>query len=182
MGNGVSETISAITRAQSKNRKPENQNVESVSYDRLDHPGIVELIKRPSQSFELRLIDKKEFKTAVNNETYDYKVGNLICKADEQVIYVKEDTRSACALEATLRDLHTIVTKYNIPEIVIIKRKMCAHNILNELIKHPNEVRKLNLKLSIPYKVIENNSPNIVIRIDNKDVTVHKNRVKPYHF
>ncbi|RYA67763.1 hypothetical protein DD592_27300, partial [Enterobacter cloacae complex sp. 2DZ2F20B] len=118
----------------------------------------MELIKRPSQSFELRLIDKKEFKTAVNNETYDYKVGNLICKADEQVIYVKEDTRSACALEATLRDLHTIVTKYNIPEIVIIKRKMCAHNILNELIKHPNEVRKLNLKLSIinDVQIVEN--------------------------
>jgi hypothetical protein len=148
LNNKVSESIYAITRAQSKKDTTESENVKSDSRNGIDHPGLVELIKRPSQSFELRQVSKTESDTIIKNNAYDYKIGNLICDVNGQVIYVKRDPRSTSALGATLRDLKHICMKYNIPEIVIIKNKRCA-SILNEIMNCPNEIKNLNLKVNV---------------------------------
>lgn len=146
MGSSTINTLYAITRAQ--NKKMQADGLNSVLCDRLDHPGVVELLKPSKNSFELRSTTKSEFDKLINNRNHIYKIGNFICIRDIQTIYMKQDTRSTSALRASLRDLKDICIKSSIPELFIVKNKEGA-SLLKELLKVLNEFKKNNIKLTI---------------------------------
>lgn len=45
-----------------------------------------------------------------------------------------------------------------------------------------NVTCKMDALFKGPYRVVKDEHPNLVIQIDHKEVTVHKNRVKQYHY
>lgn len=156
MSHRVFCTMNVLTRAQSKAESKTCENSESVSSERTDHPGVVELIKQPENFFELRPIYKTEFdkilasKTKMSNTCSIYKSHNLIVDNESDVIYMKWDIRSASALSETLRVLKDIVMKYKIPELVVIKNKRDASSsFLREIMTRVNEVRFRDLKISV---------------------------------
>lgn len=114
----------------------------------------MELLKRPKYSFEIRIISDKDFNKIIKSNHYDYQLGRLICVKNSQIIYIKQDSRSALALDALLRDLKSICVKYNIPELVIIKNKKCAH-LINEMLKGTHNIKNASIKISI-IKDVEN--------------------------
>lgn len=52
--------------------------VEGKSPSRIDHPGVVEILKRPINSIGLSIIFKSEFNTIANKYRKSYKQGYLI--------------------------------------------------------------------------------------------------------
>ncbi len=152
MRDNVDETIYVQTRAQTKNLNKNNsddkQAGKDIPHKRLDHPGVVEILKPAENSVELSVIADKKYCEIINGNNYDYKIGNFACVRAENKIYMKQDTRSAFALTASLRDLKNICIKYKIPEIYILKNKACMQ-IINEVSKVPNEIKNAGIKISI---------------------------------
>lgn len=147
MNNGVCDTIYAITRAQSKKFEHNAEHTCKSDFDkRLDHPGVVELLKRPKNSFQLCPLKKVDFHKLSNNNKYDFKLGNLIYVRDSRIIYLLQDPRSALDLGKTLRDLNILYEKFEIPEIIIVKNENSAL-LLKELVKYSSQIT--NMKISI---------------------------------
>lgn len=165
LGTGVDASIFAITRAAAKKIEKENGSLNSASHKRTDHPGVVELIKRPEDSCELCVINKSTFDNSVQDKKYDCKIGNFIYTLNENVIYMKQDTRSTLALRASLRDLQSICKKYGIRELVIIKNNRCAP-LLSEILKNKDYIKETGIKVSVlkdVQKIINNESKQIIL-------------------
>lgn len=64
MANKVEQTLFAITRQQSKNLNhiEDKEDFNNFENDRIDHPGVVELLRRPKNSYELSSLTKKKFR------------------------------------------------------------------------------------------------------------------------
>lgn len=149
MNNGVCSSIYAITRAQYKNIENNAQQTLETDFDkRPDHPGVVELLKRPKDSFQLCPLTTSDFRKLKNFHGYDCKLGNLICVKDARKIYLLRDPRSTLNLGKTLRDLNILCEKYEIPEIIIIKNKDSAL-LLKELVKFSTQIKNSHTKISI---------------------------------
>lgn len=155
MNSKVIDTMFVTTRAQAKHKINKKCGVddgaETIPIDeRLDHPGVVELLKQPAQSVELRPINENKFNRAIQDCHNDkcYKLSNLLYDLNEQVIYLKQNSRSASAFGASLRDLKYACMKYKIPELCIIKKSNCA-DLLNKLVKFKDELLKANIKICV---------------------------------
>lgn len=55
----LDENIYVTTRSM-QSQRDEKGNFDTTLNDRLDHPGLVEVLKRPRESFELRLTSESE--------------------------------------------------------------------------------------------------------------------------
>lgn len=149
--NSVDNAVYAITRAQSKNlTHDEIVDIETNQEKRTDHPGLVELLKCPQDSFELKLITEREFQEILVHEVNDYTNAHLICNLRLQTIYLKQEPRSAYfSLRETLRDLKYLCKEYKIPELVIIKNERGASLLLNQLVRNLNEMKNAGIKISV---------------------------------
>lgn len=151
LGNSVNDTLYAITRAQAinlKNNEGKEVTLDQVPNERIDHPGVVELIKVPQKSFKLCPISVNDFNALKQLNNYEYVKDNYLCCKNKQTIYMKQDTRSTLALRASLRALKSICVKYNIPELFIIKNDECAQ-FINNLLKSRDLIKNAELKISI---------------------------------
>lgn len=150
MTNVIDSTVYAITRAQTKNLiQNEIADVETTQKKRLDHPGLVEVLKRPQDSFELQLVTEREFQKILVHEANDYVNEHLICNLSLQTIYLKQNPRSMSSLRETLRDLKNVSEEYKIPELIIIKNEKGASTLLNEILRNINEFRNAGIKISV---------------------------------
>lgn len=149
LNDNVSSKVFAVTRAQQlkiHNRSAADFNKVHID-NRLDHPGVVELLK-PSVDkdiVELKVISTKDVKKLDKNM---YVLNNVIYDKTKNIIYIKQATRSTSILDMSLRDLIIICKEYNIPELIIIKSNNCAM-LLNDLSKFKNEIKKSKLKITV---------------------------------
>lgn len=60
-------------------------------------------------------------------------------------------------------------------------KKTVDYKIGDKIMLRNNLTHKLDPIYKGPYIIIEEKSPNVIIKIDNKIVEVHKNRIKLYH-
>ncbi|KAB0794622.1 hypothetical protein PPYR_11461 [Photinus pyralis] len=130
-----------------------------ILHDRTDHPGVVELLKKPIKATELRPISQEEFSKILKNKKYDVHIGEYIYDKELQLIYYCiQDSRSTSSLSESLRDLEYICKQNNIPELIVIKKnqnafypnRFCINkNFLNEIIKIGKQLKTRNLKISI---------------------------------
>lgn len=150
MNKSICNTVYITTRAQARNS---GNNIQggfdaSSSDERIDHPGIVEVLKMPKDSFQLCPISCSEFEKIMKSKQYDCKLGNLLYIKNSRIIYLKQDPRSALDLGTMLRDLKNIYDTYQIPELIIIKNRKCAQ-ILESILKFPNKIKDIGINISI---------------------------------
>lgn len=123
----------------------DNQNTIPMR-DRLDHPGLVELLKQPLQSVELRPVHKNELEILVNKIEAQYASKYLIYNSDTRIIYILQNSRSASAFEASLRDLKFLCNEYNIHELCIIKNEMTSQFIMS-IVKVKNKLANITISI-----------------------------------
>lgn len=94
--------------------------VDNSSTDcRIDHPNVVELLKKPNSGLEFR------------NGKYKASCHDDICIQDKQFLYLPSkytiysdvDTRSCSARAAFVRGLESFCKKINVDELYIVKNK-----------------------------------------------------------
>jgi hypothetical protein len=143
-----SEHMTVITRAQMKVKTAEKRDRLGFSTEnRLDHPVVVEILKRPSDSIELRPMSKNDFiriKNLKNN------VSSKTCLYDKnlQIVYINQENRSTNDLGTSLRELDKLCTKNNIPELYILKNSSTTE-FLNYLRLYKKQILGTNLKINI---------------------------------
>ncbi|KAK9717196.1 RNase H-like domain found in reverse transcriptase [Popillia japonica] len=115
--------------------------------DRLDHPGLVELLKKPLQSVELRPMNANEFEPLLKEIKVPCQKFSISVSLRRRVIYIIQNSRSASAFEASLRDLKCIYNKHNIQELCIIKNKTTSQFIMK--ISKVKEEKLASINISI---------------------------------
>ncbi|KAK9730845.1 Integrase zinc binding domain [Popillia japonica] len=108
-----------------------NQSQEARSdetNERIGHPGIVELLKQPSNSVELRQLHTNNLITGKRRNKDVIKTGNILYDMKSQILFVKLSKRSVHALDAELSCLRNICIKYGIPQLCIFKCKENEEN------------------------------------------------------
>lgn len=164
------ERVNVMTRAQSK-RNDIQRNLQqekmTITEERLDHPGLVEVLNRPVDSVELRPINKNLFIECKNkicgNSAQSNKSKNDDYIYDEltQIIYFNQDYRSTFDLGTSLRELAKICKNCEIKELYIIKNAQS-----NEFIKHLSRYKQDIINTGIiKISIIQG-----VKRIENKEV------------
>lgn len=148
----VENNIFALTRSKTKEIDENNfeKNTNSNLHNGIDHPGVVELLKKPDEVCKLRLIDEKEFnELKLHNKTIKIQKKNNI-KYDEisNVIYMKWESRSASSLDESLRDLITFCRKVKVTELVIIINERDVP-LIKQLMQYAQKLNDENIKLSI---------------------------------
>lgn len=155
MSNDVT-SLNILTRAQSKQLLDENNVPTSgppKDDDRTDHPGIVQILRKPQNVTELRVICFKDFDKLRSSQTQlTFYNENLVYDATLQIIYYKwNNSCSTSYLRKSLKDLQKLCTRINVSELVLIKNDAWpASNILKDL-KDFNKYS--NIKISILDKV-----------------------------
>ncbi|KAG5869899.1 hypothetical protein JTB14_021678 [Gonioctena quinquepunctata] len=100
--------MNIMTRSQ--NRKPNNNQQENFNEspnDRLDHPGIVELLKAPKDFVQIHPLENDQFEKIKKNECI--KIGNILYDEKANNNYLNQDnSRSTTAFRASLRELKKI--------------------------------------------------------------------------
>lgn len=156
MNRKVTESIYVTTRAQlSKQIQDSKSEVADSTDRRLDHPGMVELLKRPMQSVEVRPVNKVEFCKFKNlgiNEngkcTDFFKSKNIFYDVNSQIIYLKQNPRSAFTLSDSLRDLKKVCKEYRIPELCVTKSDDSVY-LIPEIQKIKKELNDGGTKICI---------------------------------
>lgn len=150
MNAGMHERINVITRAQAKNKSvPKQGNLINSTEERLDHPGLVELLRRPLNSIELRLIDRITFNTYKRKIDHGYiHFSTFIYNEISKIIYFCLDFRSTHDLGTSLRNLGTLCTKYKITELCIIKNSQ-TNQFIVDLAQYKNDVIQAGIKICI---------------------------------
>lgn len=146
-------TVAVLTRAQLRNREGQQQSNEG-NMTRTDHPGIVELLKKPKDAIKFRpVVDFNEYKKILNTTKYEYSNKKLIYDASSLIIYYNWSSQSASDLRESLRELQSICAQHNISELIIIKDKQGAPTLVTSFIKeigkYANILTSSNVKLSI---------------------------------
>ena len=143
----LSGNICVMTRNQCKQSAESNMVSSSENEERTGHPGIVELLKKPENSVELKAIKTDKFLNCENIEQYVEKRGNIIYDMKTNIIYIVSN-RSTLALDAELRCLRDICNKYGIPQLYILK---CDSNkeLITQLIKDYRILKDYNIKICI---------------------------------
>lgn len=141
------EKLNVITRSHSKKEKPSEQSQTNISLERTDHPVVVEVLKRPVESVELRPLSNEEFsKLKINQHKIQY--NNLVYDVNSHIIYLNQNIRSTHDLGISLRNLEELCTRNNIKELCLLKS---SHNIqfLNVLMKYKNQILGKSLTINI---------------------------------
>lgn len=91
----------------------------------IDRPGIVQLLKPPTDGTIIQVVSDEKFKEIQREkDKSSYSIfANTIYDKDARIIYLLGVTRSALALDATLRELQNICKVFEIPELIIIREK-----------------------------------------------------------
>lgn len=141
--------IFAMTRSMTKNL-PDHGNNTTTTEERTDHPGFVELLKRPEQSIELQPINQNEFEMLRNNKggKNDTKSKFFIYDVNKCTIFMKQPSLSSTNLDASLKDLFSICYTYNIKEILIIKNDKTSL-LIKELLKVKDKFKLAKINVSI---------------------------------
>lgn len=156
LANSTHSKMCIMTRARTKlqndlaNKIKNPTTNDSVTDTRIGHPGVVELLKKPKNITELRPVATKEFLKLTHENKNNFMIFNdFIIDATLQIIYYKmDDTYSTSELRSALKDLQKICKKHNISELLIIK-KTCALNKINEILKLSYILTCDNIKLTI---------------------------------
>lgn len=199
--------ICVLTRNQVKNQHKQAEN-RSDATGRTDHPGVVELLKRPSHSVLLQPVPDREWAAFVNrykgpsdpkssnigytrSNTNCHMTNKLLYDVNSQIIFTRQNSRSTIALEALLRDLLFVCQKYGIPEICIMKNAKNA-TIIQEILKILPEMVNKGIKLSIirDSQFIENEELRQIILNDfhllptggHAGINRMYNNIKKYYF
>lgn len=196
MQEGINDSINVMTRAKAKTQNMSKQEeLISSTEERIDHPGIVELLKRPVNSIELRKIDKDEFvdyKKKINNNDKIYCSNNFIFNEVSQIIYFCQDYRSTHDLGTSLRNLGVMCTKYNITELCVIINNDLNNDLVKELSRYKTEIIKNGIKICVVknVKIIDSKETRQLILNDfhNLPTGGHAginrmfNNIKKYYF
>lgn len=136
------QIISVMTRAQSRKlqsdvgQSGENLLVDNVTLDsRTDHPRIVDIIKKPKNLTELRILTSKEFINMQNKGVCTLEANNIIFNALKSIIYICLDSRSLCPRVGLVRELGNLCKKYKLEEICIVKINDSKRKLIESLIK-----------------------------------------------
>lgn len=115
----------------------------------IDHPGVVELVKPPSGSVELRSMKQTEMNKMMSQMKYkNYDVYKGLIYDDKFSIIYVEDALPGYALGAILGDLKFVTSKYKIPELIVMKNKR-NEELIKLLIEAPNIIKNFDLKISL---------------------------------
>lgn len=142
MSNSVCSMF-AVTRQQATS--VDDSSFSSTAHERLDHPGVVELLKPPKTYIEAYVTSVNDFNKNISKDNYCLE--NVIYLKKENAIIFKQ-TRSALASGASLRDLKEICEMFQLPEVIILKNdnnKILIENIFRD----PKIIKNMNLRLSI---------------------------------
>lgn len=155
----VTATVAAITRAQTRKVRQVglSQDKNEGDMTRTDHPGIVELLKKPKKAIELRPVSNfNEFKKMQKAKDYEYSNEKIIYDASSCIIYCKWSSCSTSDLRESLKDLQYICAQYNITELFIVKNSQFKQIklFLKEMQEYVNSLKLDNVKLSIFTNVI----------------------------
>lgn len=152
------KSVFITTRAQAKELNKAGSSTQQTDC-RPDHPGIVELLKQPSQCVQLIPLNYDEFNKMYNyrdskgnkniemnkNDNYNL-MKYVIYDKVSNIIYMQEP-RSETALGAPLRALREVCKKNNIAQLMIMKNK---NRKLIELFKSTSSLIKNNdLKICV---------------------------------
>lgn len=209
INDSVVNTMFVLTRAQSKKQNKSNSEhldtgINTSKNDRPDQPVIVELLKRPLKSIELRPISSVKFNEVrnkilgknssknINENTAEYFIlNNLIFEVNSQILYLNQNPRSARALDASLRDLRIICAKYKIPELCIIKTDE-SELLIQNLAKETGKLLNAGLRICIikSKKVIDDYESKQLILNDfhmlasggHAGINRMANNIKKYYF
>lgn len=153
MSDRENERMNVMTRAQSRNKNNQEQernNASTSIINGLDHPTVVEVLKQPEKTVELRLLLETEFNIKVKNKKQGIhkQINNFIYDKDSQIIYTNQNHRSASDLGTSLRDLEKICAENNISEVFIMRNKDSV-KFLRQLHTCKAIVKNLKIKLII---------------------------------
>lgn len=140
------QNVNAMTRAQAKTQGVSNQQKGSAT-NRIDHPGLVELLKQPIESVEMRPINNEEF---IQRKSRNCVYTDILFIYDEtsHVFYFNRDIRSTTNLGGSLRNLSAICKKLNIEELCVIKN--ASHdNFIKILSRYREEMLREGIKISV---------------------------------
>lgn len=168
------DKVLVMTRAKLKATDSSKNNVEDnsskLAHDyRPDHPGIVELLKKPLESLELIPIVDKSFINKLNksrdNNKY-FKLNDFVYDIENKKLFMKQDSGSTLiALGTSLTDLKFILNKYGITEIFITKNEG-TENLIKVLANARKEIEENNLKICIikdVQKIEDNDSKQLIL-------------------
>lgn len=153
----LSNKVSYVT-TRAQHRKHSNQTEKddtstSATNNRIDHPELVELLKKPVESVELRPISWLEFSKISSNTNQmhkNYKSNNFFYEVSSQIIYISQNPRSALTLEASLRDLNNMCIKYKIDELCIVRNNNeRTKEFIKVIVRNKSIVQKGGIKLCI---------------------------------
>lgn len=118
-------TIHVMTRSRTRQLKNDLDNKINNSSDiRIDHPGIVELLKKPRNCVELRLVNQAKFEELSKRKQKIFIVNGQDYVIDDElkIIYInKENSCSASELRSLLKDFQLYCAQHNVNELIIIK-------------------------------------------------------------
>jgi len=150
----ISEKINVMTRSRVK-QLTKNDGNQGDDLSRTDHPGLVEILKRPKNATELIIIKTSEFKKLASSKKskkflkiYE---NNVIYDEVNKQLYINEtESCSVSSLRESLKACLKVCILQNINEILIIKRKETAIlNLLKEIKSLAKEFKSKNVNISI---------------------------------
>lgn len=151
------EYVNVTTRAQAR-EMTQCSSEESSEFSeniRLDHPGIVELLKPPKGSIAVQLVDYTKFlkiKNRLMKNLSDKEnlalIDNVIFDKGTHTISIFQDIRSKLDLGRTLRNLIDVCTNNKIHEIVLMKTNEILP-ILKEILQMKEMLTEVGLKINV---------------------------------
>lgn len=154
MTNSIDETINVITRSRSKQLKLDEQTSEKSKTKHYstgtDHPGIVEVLKKPDNVTELRPVEKKEFNALMRNIEIKTSKDEFLYDDKMKIIYYKmTEPCSTSQLRASLKDCQILCTEYNINELLVYKNDRTAVVIKEIKLMYNNIFKRNGIKITI---------------------------------
>lgn len=146
----MNDSMNVMTRAQVKNENcTKQQELLNSTNERLDHPGLVEILKQPVDSVELRCLDNNKFAEYKDSISHGYKHYNeFIYNEISQIIYFNLDFRSTLDLGTKLRNLGNMCRENKIKEICIVKNAL-NNELIKKLSRYKDMIVNNGMKISI---------------------------------
>lgn len=188
----VDAVIRVMTRARNKQLlQGKDQQIVVNKEERLDHPGLVELLKKPKNAIELKIVDYKFFNQLKNRDGMEIFDKNIIVKANMQMIYLRwSDAILARELRSSLKALQKLCTQNNINELVLIKVNEEIIAYAKKLKEHSDLLGDINITILRGRKTIEDSELRQLILNDfhilptggHAGISRMYNRIKKYYF
>lgn len=121
-----SADLMVLTRAQQKaidknklDKSIESKETDLNSNEDFDDLRIVQIVKRPKSSVELKISNKLNIAKLSKNEVYTTPSKSFSYIPSKYVIYMKKDSRSTSTPEVLLREIQYVCKQFKIKELVI---------------------------------------------------------------